>query len=249
MASAIIQKLNQNEPNLETQNPLTNIASELLEKISHEGLGYMSKADLETFIFHLYMKNLEYPLSDYDLMSLFKISSSKLRALEMNRSIKYLQLDLNDKVNRRLLINFFANVVQKNAFEFPDDENGCVKFYIPDTHVYRIIEKYIVDKCSSPNYRSNPKQMEIKYSHLISLLEEIFSKQGGILEESDFKILLNESLRKDLKNYDKIRASSNSIGSMIKSFKENCKEEGFKYIAEKSISAAVGISKELMRIK
>ena len=91
--------------------------------------------------------------------------------------------------------------------------------------------------------------MEIKYSHLISLLEEIFSKQGGILEESDFKILLNESLRKDLKNYDKIRASSNSIGSMIKSFKENCKEEGFKYIAEKSISAAVGISKELMRIK
>ena len=175
MASAIIQKLNQNEPNLETQNPLTNIASELLEKISHEGLGYMSKADLETFIFHLYMKNLEYPLSDYDLMSLFKISSSKLRALETNRSIKYLQLDLNDKDNRQLLINFFADVVQRNAFEFPDDENGCVKFYVPHTHIYRIIEKYVVDNGSSPNYRPNPKQMEIKYSHLINLLKEVFT--------------------------------------------------------------------------
>lgn len=249
MASEIIKKLGLNEENMEIHNPLVNIATELLEKISSEGLGYMSKADLETFVFHLYMKNLEHPLSDYDLMYLFKISSSKLRALETNRSIKYLQLDLNDKVNRRLLINFLADVIQKNAFEFPDDENGCVKFYVPDTHVYRIIEKYVVDKGSSLNYRSNPKQMEIKYSQLISLLEEIFSKQGGILEENDFKILLNESLRKDLKNYDKIKESSNSIGSMIKSFKENYKEEGFKYIAKESISAAIRISKELMRIK
>lgn len=249
MASAIIQKLNQNEPNLETQNPLTNIASELLEKISHEGLGYMSKADLETFIFHLYMKNLEYPLSDYDLMSLFKISSSKLRALETNRSIKYLQLDLNDKDNRQLLINFFADVVQRNAFEFPDDENGCVKFYVPHTHIYRIIEKYVVDNGSSPNYRPNPKQMEIKYSHLINLLKEVFSKQSEMSKGFNFKSLLNESLRNDLKNSDKIKESSNSIGSLIKSFKENCKEEGFKYIAGKTISAAVGISKELMRMK
>lgn len=249
MTSAIIQHLKISESDLKIQNPLIQIARELLEKISSEGLGYMSKTDLETFIFHLYMKNLESSLSDYDLMSLFKISSSKLRALETNRSIKYLQLDLSDKLNRRLLINFFDDVIQKKAFEFPENENGCVKFYVPDTHVYRIIEKYIVDKGSSPNYRPNPKQMEVKYHHLISLLEEIFVKQGGILEESDFKILLNESLRKDLKNYEKIKESSNSIEAMIKSLKENCKEEGFKYIAEKSISVVIGISKELMRIK
>ena len=249
MTSAIIQKLKINETDLKKQNSLAEIAKELLEKISNEGLGYMSKADLETFIFHLYMKNLKSPLSDYDLMSLFKVSSSKLRALEMNRSIKYLQLDLNDKENRQLLINFFADVAQKNAFEFPDDENGCVKFYVPHTHVYRIIEKYVVDNGSSPNYRSNPKQMEIKYCHLISLLEEIFTKQGGVLEESDFKTLLKESLRKDLKNYNKIKESSNSIGSLIKSFKENCKEEGFKYVAEKSVSSVIRISKELMKIK
>lgn len=99
MTSAIIQHLKISESDLKIQNPLIQIARELLEKISSEGLGYMSKTDLETFIFHLYMKNLESSLSDYDLMSLFKISSSKLRALETNRSIKYLQLDLSDKLN------------------------------------------------------------------------------------------------------------------------------------------------------
>ena len=249
MASEIIKKLGLNEENMEIHNPLVNIATELLEKISSEGLGYMSKADMETFIFHLYMKNLERPLSDYDLMSLFKISSSKLRALEMNRSIKYQQLNLDDEMNRKQLISFFADVIQKNAFEFPDDENGCVKFYVPNTHVYRIIEKYTVDKGSSPNYRPNPKQMEIKYSHLINLLEDVFLKQSKISEEIDFKYLLNESLRKDLKNFDKIKNTSDSIGSMIKSFKETYKEEGFKYIAEKSILATVGISKKLMGIK
>ena len=58
MASEIIKKLGLNEENMEIHNPLVNIATELLEKISSEGLGYMSKADLETFVFHLYMKNL-----------------------------------------------------------------------------------------------------------------------------------------------------------------------------------------------
>ena len=53
----IIEKLkNENDP--EAQKALSEISKELLEKISREGLGYMSKTDLETFIFHLYLKNL-----------------------------------------------------------------------------------------------------------------------------------------------------------------------------------------------
>ncbi|MDD7498672.1 hypothetical protein [Fibrobacter sp.] len=45
----IIEKLkNENDP--EAQKALSEISKELLEKISREGLGYMSKTDLETFI-------------------------------------------------------------------------------------------------------------------------------------------------------------------------------------------------------
>ena len=66
----IIEKLkNENDP--EAQKALSEISKELLEKISREGLGYMSKTDLETFIFHLYLKNLSSSISDYDLMTLF----------------------------------------------------------------------------------------------------------------------------------------------------------------------------------
>lgn len=84
----IIEKLkNENDP--EAQKALSEISKELLEKISREGLGYMSKTDLETFIFHLYLKNLSSSISDYDLMTLFKITPTKLRSIEMNGSVSH----------------------------------------------------------------------------------------------------------------------------------------------------------------
>lgn len=133
----IIEKLkNENDP--EAQKALSEISKELLEKISREGLGYMSKTDLETFIFHLYLKNLSSSISDYDLMTLFKITPTKLRSIEMNRSVKYQQLELENNENRLLLITFFDNAIQKNAFELPDNENGNVRFYVPNSHIYRI---------------------------------------------------------------------------------------------------------------
>ena len=223
----IIEKLkNENDP--EAQKALSEISKELLEKISREGLGYMSKTDLETFIFHLYLKNLSSSISDYDLMTLFKITPTKLRSIEMNRSVKYQQLELENNENRLLLITFFDNAIQKNAFELPDNENGNVRFYVPNSHIYRIIEKYIVDQGSSPNYRPNPKQMEIRYDCLISLLEEVYSKQCDVTGNNNWKRILNKSLCVDLKNRDKIKNASDSVESMLTAFKENLKEEGFK---------------------
>lgn len=228
---------------------LSNISKELLKKISEEGFGYMSKTDLETYIFHLYEKYLEFPLSDYELMSLFKISASKLRSLELNRSIKYQQLDLDNEENRQLLIAFFDRAITLNSFEIPEEETGNVKFYVPNAHIYRIIEKYIVDRGSSPNYRLNPKQMEIRYDYLVLLLEKICSEQNVFVEEKGWKKALKESLGKDFKNHNAIKNIPNSIEGMIEAIKDDFKQDGFKYLAEKTITIIVTFLRNQMGLK
>jgi len=209
----------------------------IIKNFEELGLGILSKADFEAFMFHQLTLNInpDKVKDSYDWMRLLKVTPSKLRSLQMTRSAKFLNLDLENKDNWKLIFN----AIDGKKIETEDKENGKVKIYIDDLHVHRLIERFVVDGGSSIDYTLNKNQLVLKYTEFLYLMNNILLKA----HKEPLLSALNEdrSALKVEKEFDKLE-------SVFKELKEAIKDEAYSEIAKGAISTILKIAKKKLGI-
>ncbi|MEI6347256.1 MAG: hypothetical protein WCP69_04830 [Bacteroidota bacterium] len=205
----------------------------LLSSIEDLGLSILSKTDFETFMFHHILLHLDKTKikNNYDLMRLLKITPSKLRSLEMNRSAKFLNLDLSNIDNWRMIFN----ALDGKKIETEDKDNGKVRIYIEELHVHRLIERFVVEGGSSIDYTLNKNQLVIKYTEFLSLLNAILVKAK--------KEPLLTAINKD-KSQFKVKKEFESFQNIISDVKEAMKDATFEKAAEFALNKIIKIAKD-----
>jgi hypothetical protein len=214
-----------------------NFGTALIESFDKFGFGVYSKADFEAFIFDQLSLNMKSDavLSNYDWMRLLKITPSKLRSLQMTRSAKFLDLDLNNEKNWKWIFK----ALESKKLETEDKENGKVKFYIDDLHVHRLIERFVVESGSSIDYALNRNQLVLKYTEFLNLLNAILEKAG--------KEPLIEAINED-RSALKVENEFDKLDSVFKELKEKFKDEAYSEISKQAISTIVKIAKKKLGI-
>lgn len=209
----------------------------LIKSFEELGLGVLSKSDFEAFMFHHLMMNIDKSKvkNSYDLMRVLKLTPAKLRSLEMIRSAKFLNLDLSNKDNWKLIFE----ALDGKKLETEDKENGKVRIYIDELHVHRLIERFVVESGSSIDYTLNKNQLVIKYSEFLNLLDSIL-KQAK-------KQPLIEAINKD-KSELKVKKEFEKLDSIFKDLKESFKDKTYDKIAETALTAIIKIARKQIGI-
>jgi hypothetical protein len=209
----------------------------LINSFEELGLGVLSKSDFEAFMFHHILLNLNKDKikNSYDLMRLLKITPAKLRNLEMTRSAKFLNLDLSNKDNWKMIFD----AVDGKKLETENKENGKVRIYIDDLHVHRLIERFVVENGSSIDYTLNKNQLVIKYSEFLNLLDSILKKAGE-------KPLI-EAINKDKSQLD-VQKEFEKLESIFKEIKDAFKDKTYDVIAEKALETIIKIARKKIGI-
>jgi len=214
-----------------------NFGEALIKSFEELGLGVLSKSDFEAFMFHHLMMNIDKSKvkNSYDLMRVLKITPAKLRSLEMTRSAKFLNLDLSNEDNWKLIFE----ALDGKKLETEDKENGKVRIYIDELHVHRLIERFVVESGSSIDYTLNKNQLVIKYTEFLNLLDSIL-KQAN-------KQPLIEAINKD-KSELKVKKEFEKLDSIFKDLKESFKDKTYDKIAETALSAIIKIARKQIGI-
>ncbi len=214
-----------------------NFGEALIKSFEELGLGVLSKSDFEAFMFHHLMMNIDKSKvkNSYDLMRVLKITPAKLRSLEMTRSAKFLNLDLSNEDNWKLIFE----ALDGKKLETEDKENGKVRIYIDELHVHRLIERFVVESGSSIDYTLNKNQLVIKYTEFLNLLDSIL-KQAN-------KQPLIEAINKD-KSELKVKKEFEKLDSIFKDLKESFKDKTYDKIAETALSTIIKIARKQIGI-
>ena len=209
----------------------------IISSIEELGLGVLSKADFEAFMFHQLTLNIDTKKvkDNYDWMRLLRVTPSKLRSLQIIRSTKFLNLDLDNEDNWKLIFN----ALEGKKIETEDKENGKVKIYIDDLHVHRLIERFVVEGGSSIDYTLNKNQLVLKYNEFLNLMDTILIK-------ADKKPLLS-ALNEDRSKF-KVEKEFDKLDSVFKEIKEAFKDKAYSKIAEEAISIIIKITKKKLGI-
>ena len=212
------------------ENGIKNFGEAILESFEGLGLGILSKSDFEAFMFHQLTLNVDTNKvkTNFDWMKFLKVTPSKLRSLQMTRSAKFLDLDLNNRDNWKLIFNSLEN----KKLETEDKENGKVRIYIDDLHVHRLIEKFVIEGGSSVDYTLNRNQLVLKYSEFLNLLDNIIQKAGQ-------KPLI-DAINEDRSQLN-IQKEFDSLDSIFKDLKEAMKNKAYDKIAEFALTNIIKI--------
>lgn len=213
------------------ENGLNYIASEILTKIEDVGLGNIPKSELDLLIYHCIIQNLNKELSDFELMELLKLTPSKLRSLNMNHSIRYNTLSLNDNNKSKLEKTLSRIIKNENLLRFSDNDTKLI-FAIDDVHTFLLIERIVSENGGSLSYQNNKKQVVIEYTDFIHLLQIV----SNISEKEILKEIKNSLKKHKIENL-KFENNSDSIEIFFNKIKENFKEEGIKNIGKIAVNA------------
>lgn len=210
-----------------------NFGKAIIQNYEELGFGILSKADYEAFIFHQLTLHVDTSKvrSNYDWMRLLRITPSKLRSLQLTQSAKFLNLDLDNPDNWKLIFN----ALEGKKLETEDKENGKVKIYIDDLHVHRLIEKFVIEGGSSVDYTLNKNQLVLKYTEFLQLM-------NTIMLQATKKPLL-KALNED-KSKLKMDHEFNKLESVFKDLKDAFKDEAYSTIAETAITTIIKITKK-----
>lgn len=181
--------------------------NELLDTFDKMGLGVLSKADFEAYLYYLLKKHKkrEIALGKYDWVRLLKVTPSKLNSMQTLSSVKFENLE-DKKVE---LIEDLVRELSSNPIEIYDLEQQRLQVFISDMHIKLFIESYAAENGLAIRYESNPNELIIQFSLFLQLLDEI---------EEHFKTEFN--LREELKGSLKEENENNELKEALKTKKK-----------------------------
>lgn len=184
-----------------------NLINDLLDTFDKMGLGGLSKADFEAYLYYLLKKHKkkEFTLGKYDWVRLLKVTPSKLNSMQTLSSVKFENLD--DKKSE--LIDQLVRELATNPIEVYDLEQQRLQVFISDMHIKLFIESYAAENGYAIRYESNPNELVIQFNLFLHLLDEI---------EDHFKTEFN--LREELKSSLKEENQNNELKAALKTKKK-----------------------------
>jgi len=201
-------------------------AESLLLKFEELGLSVLSKADFEAYLFFLIesLASNSEDISNFQWQSILKVTPAKLKSMQVNASVKFKKLDINDKVSWIIA----AKKIIKSRWEVEDFEKGTVRLFIDDFHVSRFLENFVNQLGSSPDKTLNGTQFIIKHEIFIDLLSKI-SEQTGI----NYKTFYNEIIKD--KSIKLLKDELHPTKQIFDDVKNILKNESHKLIAQELI--------------
>ncbi|CAI8173765.1 MAG: Uncharacterised protein [Cryomorphaceae bacterium] len=177
--------------------------NELLDTFDKMGLGVLSKADFEAYLYYLLKKHKkrEIALGKYDWVRLLKVTPSKLNSMQTLSSVKFENLE--DK--KAELFEYLVRELSSNPIEIYDLEQQRLQVFISDMHIKLFIESYAAENGYAIRYESNPNELVIQFELFLQLLDEI---------EEHFKTEFN--LREELKGSLKKENQNNELKEALK---------------------------------
>lgn len=215
------------------ENGETDFGKAIIKIFEDLGLGILSKADFEAFLYHQLTIVVD-PVKvkdSYDWMRMLKVTPTKLRSLQMIRSAKFLDLNLENEDNWKLIFN----EIDGKKLETEDKVNGKVRIYIDDLHVHRLIERFVVEGGSSVDYTLNKNQLVLKYNEFLNLLNNILDKA----KQQPLLAAINED-----KSELKINKEFESLSNIFADMKEVYKDKAFSAIAEETLKVIIKIARK-----
>jgi len=205
---------------------IRNYGNALIENINVYGLGVLSKADFEAFLYYLIdtYKKADAELSDFELSAILRVTPNKLRSMQTIASVRYRNLDdtpENWELVKKALLN--TNI------EIEDCKKGTVRFHVSDIHAIRFIQKYAVDCKSSDDRTRNPNQVVLKYQVFLKLLTTLKEKTNISETEMEQKITGDGS-------YKKIEKELISPKNILHDLADRFKNKSLDKIAEEALN-------------
>lgn len=197
-----------------------NFSNELLESFDKLGLGGLSKADLEAYLYYLIKKHKSknQQLSKFDWVRLLKITPSKLNSMQTLSSVKF--ETLVDKKSE--IFEDLVSELSKHPIEVFNADQQLIRLLISDMHIKLFIESYADDKGYAIKYERNKNALIIQLKLFLELLDDI---EKYFKKDLNLRNLLINDLKEDIK--------SNELKDFLKS-----KKKFTTYFAEKLGNAA-----------
>lgn len=197
----------------------------LIENINFYGLGVLSKADFEAFLYYLIdtYKKADAELSDFELSTILRVTPSKLRSMQTIASVRYKNLD-DSPENWELV----KKALLKTNVEIEDCKKGTVRVYVSDVHVIRFIQKFAVDNQSSDDRTLNANQVVLKYEVFLKMLTAL--KEKTAISDNE----IEKSIADDT-SYKKVEKELSSPKSILKDLTDRFKSKSLDKIAEEGL--------------
>ena len=202
------------------------------DKLAYEyylgNFGRMTKADLETLMFHLYIDQLlrvkgdnDFKIySDYTLAKNLGIPQSKISSLKLKQQLQYpIEFNWRDALAR----------VSKNVRY----ENGKLKLQIPDVNLYYEVKNAVEENGGFIDVSLTPKLLQLSPEYFLDLLEAI--------SEGETRKKLKKQLRENLQKTigDKQYLESEPIGKQLMNRTKGTAIWAVKTVAEAAIGETV----------
>ena len=151
-----------------TKNNEKVILNELLDFLIGNGLGSVTKREMDIYLFHLLdSNNTTQVLSNYDWSCLLKINERKVKNLRIENGIRYYSNDNNDERKQWLKL---LGLIKDYYIE--TDDLGNYVIIVEDPYLLRFLEHQIkLLKLASTDYSFNPERVKFKQSSLEVLLK------------------------------------------------------------------------------
>jgi hypothetical protein len=153
-------------------NDPNSFTAKFLEKFLQDGLGAMSKRDIEVLVFHLLLEDGRYqmPADMFKACRELRLTEAKVRNLYQAAQIKYKQFDENEAKRR------FVQVVERGEVERKGDR---LIFIVRDPLLRQYFEEWVADQGGFTDSSFN--------KNLVSVSLATFEKILGQLAEFDLK--------------------------------------------------------------
>ena len=173
---------------------------EIEKRYFRRNFGTMSKTDLETLLFHIYIEHLldnGEPFDDHTMSKSLGISQSKVRNLKMRKELQYPRESFN-------WVDGFAEDLKKASYD-PDSKR--VKVLISDVNV--LIElRYFMEKNGwYDEYQLNPRLFQCRIDFFVDMIHGL-SEDEIVLDDGAMETI--KQLERELPD-GKIKAAVKGI--------------------------------------
>lgn len=190
--------------------------------------GQLSKSDMETLMFHIYMEQLLktygdssfYDYSDYRIAKDLGISQSRVSSLKLKNQLRFpREFDWRQA---------FAKISVNCRYE-----SGKIKLQIPDINLYSEIKNAVEENGGFIDVSLTPKLLQVSPEYFLDLLE-------AISEESN-RSKIRKNLRKELKKVtkDKEYLESEPLGRQLLSLGKETAVWAVRTAAEAMIGSVI----------
>lgn len=175
-----------------------NAFDRIYERFFRRNFGTMSKTDMETLMFDIYIEHLldnKLPFDDYTMSKTLGISQSKIRNLKVRKELQYPRENFD-------WIAGFAEDLKKASY---DDESKKVKVLISDVNVLTELRYFVEKNGWYDEYQLNPKLFQCKIDFFVDIVRTLSESAMVLDKEIEEKVRQLEKKLPDGKAKSAIR--------------------------------------------